>query len=67
MKGYIMFNKIINYKADYLDVLLAETGAMAFALLFAKYWSPMLSQDWYFYLIIRSRAAYKPVNNFLFS
>ena len=62
-----MFNKIINYKADYFDVLLAETGAMAFALLFAKYWSPLLSLDWYWYLIIGIGAAYKPVNNCLTS
>ena len=62
-----MFNKIINYKADYLDVLLAETRAMAFALLFAKWWSPLLSLDWYWYLIIGIAAAYKPVNNCLSS
>ena len=62
-----MFNKIINYKADYLEVLLAETSAMAFALLFAKWWSPLLSLDWYWYLIIGIAAAYKPVNNCLSS
>ena len=42
-----MFNKIINYKADYVDILLAETGAMAFALLSAKLYSPLLRLDWY--------------------
>ena len=62
-----MFNKIINYKADYLDVLLAETAARAFALLFAKLWSPLLSLDWYWYLIIGIVAAYKPVSNCLSS
>ena len=62
-----MFNKIINYKADYLDVLLAETSAMAFALLIAKWWSPLLSLDWYWSLIIGIAAAYKPVNNCLSS
>ena len=62
-----MFNKIINYKADYVDVLLAETGAMAFVLLFAKYWSPLLSLNWYWYFIIGIGAAYKPVNNCLSS
>ena len=62
-----MLNKIINYKADYVDVLLAETGAMAFALLFAKYWSPLLSLDWYWYLIIGIGASYKQVNNCLSS
>tara|TARA_B100000315_G_C14254182_1_gene441124 strand:+ start:192 stop:380 length:189 start_codon:yes stop_codon:yes gene_type:complete len=60
-----MLKKIINYKADYMDVLLAETGAMAFALLFAKFWSPLLSLNWYWYLIIGIVAAYKPVNNCL--
>ena len=60
-----MLKNIINYKADYMDVLLAETGAMAFALLFAKFWSPLLSLNWYWYLIIGIVAAYKPVNNCL--
>jgi len=50
-----------------VDVLLAETGAMAFALLFAKLYSPLLSLDWYWYLIIGIGAAYKPVNNCLSS
>ena len=62
-----MFNKIINYKADYVDVLLADIGAMAFALLFAKLYSPLLSLDWYWYLIIGIVAAYKPVSNCLSS
>ena len=60
-----MLKNIINYKADYVDVLLAETGAMAFALLFAKFWSPLLSLNWYCYLIIGIIAAYKPVSNCL--
>ena len=62
-----MFNKIVNYKADFIDVILAETSAMAFALLFAKYWSPILSLDWYWYLVIMIVAAYKPVSNCLSS
>ena len=62
-----MFDNIINYKADYVDVLFADTGAMEFALLFAKLYSPLLSLDWYWYLIIGIVAAYKPVSNCLSS
>ena len=62
-----MLNKIINYKADYVDILLAETGAIAFALLFAKLYSPLLSLDWYWYLIIGIVAAFKPIKSCLSS
>ena len=60
-----MLKNIINYKADYVDVLLAETGAMAFALLFAKLYSPLLSLDWYWYLIIGIVVAFKPIKSCL--
>ena len=62
-----MFNKIINYKADYIEIGFIKTSAMAFALLFAKLYSPLLSLDWYWYLIIGIVAAYKPVSNCLSS
>ena len=62
-----MFNKIINYKADYVDALLAETDAIAFALLFAKLYSPLLSLDWCWYLFIGIVSDYKPVSNCLSS
>ena len=62
-----MFNKIINYKADYIEIGFIKTSTMAFALLIAKLWSPLLSLDWYWYLIIGIVAAYKPVSNCLSS
>ena len=62
-----MFNKIIAYKADYIEIGFIKTSAMAFALLFAKLYSPLLSLDWYWYLFIGIAAAYKPVNNCLSS
>ena len=42
-----MFNKIIDYKADYIEIGFIKTSAMAFTLLIAKLWSPVLSLDWY--------------------
>ena len=62
-----MFKKISNYKADYIEIGFIKTSAMAFALLIAKLWSPVLSLDWYWYLIIGIATAYKPVNNCLSS
>ena len=62
-----MFKKVSNYKADYIEIGFIKTSAIAFALLIAKLWSPLLSLDWYWYLIIGIVAAYKPVNNCLSS
>ena len=62
-----MFNKIIDYKADYIEIGFIKTSTMAFALIFAKLYSPLLSLDWYWYLIIGIVAAYKPVSNCLSS
>ena len=62
-----MFKIFLEYKAGYKEIALIKTSAFAFALLFAKLWSPVLSLDWYWYLIIGIGAAYKPVNNCLSS
>ena len=62
-----MFKKISNYKADYIEIGFIKTSTMAFALLIAKLWSPLLNLDWYWYLIIGIVAAYKPVSNCLSS
>ena len=58
-----MLTKFFDYKADWLEVLLAETAAVSFVLILAKTWSPLLSLDWYWYLIIGIVAAFKPVKN----
>ena len=62
-----MFNKIIDYKADYIEIGFIKTSAMAFALLIAKLWSPALSLDWYWYLNHWDCGFYKPISNYLSS
>ena len=62
-----MFYKIIDYKADYIEIGFIKTSTMAFTLLIAKLGSPILSLDWYWYLIIGIIAIYKPISNCLSS
>jgi len=50
-----------------LEVLLAEAAAVSFVLILAKNWPPLLSLDWYWYLIIRIVAAFKPIKSCLSS
>ncbi len=58
------FDKFTSYKADWADILLIKLGVFAFALMIAKLWDPILSLDWYWYLIISLVAAVKPLKTF---
>jgi len=59
-----IINIFKNYKADWLDVVLTKIAVFAGALFIAKIWSPILSLDWYWYVIIWILAAVKPMMNF---
>lgn len=48
-------------KFDYFDVGWIKFSSMAFILLIAKIWSPILSLDWYWYLILFILFAIKPI------
>ncbi|MBN1792787.1 hypothetical protein JW826_03830 [Candidatus Woesearchaeota archaeon] len=39
-------------KMHWYDVSLVKLSSAAFALMIAKLWSPILSLDWYWYLVI---------------
>ncbi|MGL1894189.1 MAG: hypothetical protein OCD02_21345 [Spirochaetaceae bacterium] len=51
-------------KLDAWDVFCIKIFAFAGALLFANLWSPILSLDWYWYLIIVLLAMIKPTLSF---
>ena len=58
-----MFKFFLEYKAGYKEIALIKKILFAFAILFAKLWSPVLSLDWYWYFIIMILAAYKPIRS----
>lgn len=53
-------------KLDMCDMSLVKLSTAAFALMVAKLWTPLLSLDWYWYLIIAIVLAIKPVYNVYF-
>ncbi|MFH1500435.1 MAG: hypothetical protein ABIE22_00645 [archaeon] len=46
---------------NWIDIGLIKLSAMAFALMVAKLWTPLLSLEWFWYTIIFVIAAIKPV------
>ena len=47
-------------KCVWYDISLIKLSAAAFILMIAKLWAPILSLDWYWYLIIGVIAGIKP-------
>lgn len=43
------------------DISLIKLSTAAFVLMIAKLWAPLLSLDWYWYLIIALLAGIKPI------
>jgi hypothetical protein len=58
------FNNIQSYNARVVDVGLIKIAVLSATLLIAKLWTPILSLDWYWYLIVFILAAIKPLINF---
>lgn len=57
--------KLRNYKVHWLnDGPLIKLSVFAFTLMIAKLWDPILSLDWYWYLIVSLLAVIKPVKTF---
>ncbi len=48
-------------KLNACDIGLVKLSTAAFALMVAKLWTPILSLDWYWYLIIAIVLAIKPI------
>ena len=56
--------KLSDFRADWIDVTLIKIAVFAATLLFAKLWQPVLSLEWYWYLIIWVATAIRPFNTF---
>ena len=48
-------------KCQWYDISLVKLSTAAFILMVAKLWAPILSLEWYWYLIIGVIAAIKPM------
>ncbi len=59
-----IFNKLFSFKADFIDITLIKASVFTATLFLAKIWSPILSLEWYWYLIILIIAVIRPLNNF---
>ncbi len=59
-----IINNLKKYKADWIDVALTKTAVFAATLFLAKLWNPVLSLDWYWYIIVCMIAAIKPMITF---
>ncbi len=58
-----IMKKLSTFKVDWIDVVLIKTSVFAATLLFAKIYEPILSFEWYWYLIAAIIVSVRPVNN----
>ena len=59
----ITIEKMKSLKADWIDVGFIKISVFAAALMIAKLWEPILSLDWYWYLIISIMTVIRPLKN----
>ena len=59
-----IIEKLVDFKVDWVDVILIKIAVFAATLLFAKLWQPILSLEWYWYLIIWVATGIRPFNTF---
>ena len=52
------------FSFPYIDIRLAVLVGLAFGLMNAKLWEPILYLDWYWYLVIALLASIKPMMTF---
>ena len=60
-----IIQKMTAYKADLIDVGLIKIAVVAITLLLAKLWTPLLSLEWYWYLILFIVVAIRPFSTFV--
>ena len=59
-----LFFRVWKFTFPYIDIRLTGLAGLAFGLMIAKLWVPILYLDWYWYLIIALLAAIKPIMTF---
>ena len=63
MKKNLIF-RMWKFSFPYIDIRLAVLVGLAFGLMIAKLWEPILYLDWYWYLVIALLASIKPIMTF---
>ena len=63
MKKNLLF-RMWKFSFPYIDIRLAVLVGLAFGLMNAKLWEPILYLDWYWYLVIALLASIKPMMTF---
>ena len=63
MKNSLLF-RVWKFTFPYIDIRLTGLAVLAFGLMIAKLWTPILYLDWYWYLVIALLAAIKPIFTF---
>jgi hypothetical protein len=56
-----IISKMTTYKADWIDVVFIKLGVFTATLFLAKIYEPILSLDWYWYLLFWIIHSIKPV------
>ncbi|MFH0733164.1 MAG: hypothetical protein V1773_01750 [bacterium] len=56
-----IIKKITTYRANWIDVLFIKLGVFTATLFFAKIYEPILSLEWYWYLLLWIILSIKPV------
>jgi hypothetical protein len=59
-----IISKLNSFKVDWIDVVLIKIGVFVATLLLIKLWNPILSFEWYWYLIIWVIVAIRPLNTY---
>jgi hypothetical protein len=59
-----IIEKMTSFKAGWIDVGLIKIAVFAATLLVAKLWAPILSFEWYWYLIVCVATVTKPIITF---
>lgn len=59
--GFIIWSDEKIKKLDVIDIQFIKLSAMAFILLVAKLWPPLLNLEWYWYALILILAVIKPL------
>ena len=60
----IIIQKLTSFRANWIDVAFIKIAVIAATLLIAKLWEPILSLEWYWYLMVLIVAAIKPLSTF---
>jgi len=61
----IWFIRMWGFKFPFIDLRLAGLVGFSAAMLIATLWPPILSVDWYWWVILFVLAAVKPISTFL--